>query len=103
MKLLDFPLKVGKKWNETATLREVSTDLVTTVSNSFSVVAFEEVTIPAGTFRAFRIRLFQEDLGRKWSGSCDMWWSPDVKNFIKRSVYTTYWFDDFELASYNIK
>ncbi len=103
MKLLDFPLKVGKKWDQTTTLREVSTGLLRTASNSFSIVAFEEVTVTAGIFRAFKIRLFQHYLDTPWSGSCDMWWSPDVKNFIKRSVYTIKWFDDFELVSYSTK
>lgn len=103
LKLLDFPLQVGKKWTQTITLREVSTGSVSTYSNSFSIVAFEEVTITAGIFRAFRIRWFQSQHGTEWSGHCDMWWSPDVKNFIKRSVYASKWFDDFELVSYSTK
>jgi hypothetical protein len=51
--------------------------------NRFTVEAYELVKVPAGTFKAFRIRLDQENLSthQRWSGVS--WWSPDVRWGVK--------------------
>jgi hypothetical protein len=102
-KLLDFPLRVGKKWDQATRMKEISTNRPVQYSNTYSVEAFEEITVAAGTFKAFRIRWYSRHPDGTWSGQCDVWWSPDVRNFIKRSVYAQRWFDDFELVSYIAK
>jgi hypothetical protein len=69
------------------------------------VEAYEDVTVPAGTFKAYKI-------ARKWSskrrhGQADAWsnvawFAPEVKQVVK--YVTTGRFDDpFELVSYSLK
>lgn len=104
LRTLDFPLKVGKEWTQDIDLRQLSTGETRPYSNHWRVEAFEEVTVKAGTFKAFRILWRQENRGPySWSGSASLWWSPEVKAFVKRAVHTSDWGNDWELASYVLK
>ncbi len=105
LKVLDFPLYVGKEWNQETELRSVTTGLPRIYRNEFKVMAYEEVTVKAGKFKAFRIAWVQEtrNVANPFVGHADLWWSPEVKNFVKRHVYTTRWLTDSELESYTLK
>lgn len=101
LRILEFPLRVGKEWTQTIDLRESSSGAMRPYVNRWKVDAFEEVTVKAGTFKAFRISWYQENRGvYLWSGSASLWWSPEVKAFVKRAVHTSGWGNDWELASY---
>ena len=63
LKLLDFPLQVGKKWKQTITLRTISSGILSEYSNTFEILAYEEITVKAGSFKAFRIRWYQSQHG----------------------------------------
>lgn len=104
LRMLDFPLRVGKTWSQDIDLRQLSTGAIRPYSNTWKVEAYEEITIKAGTFKAFRIGWHQENRGPyPWSGDATLWWSPDVKVFVKGVAYTSDWFRPWELESYTLK
>jgi hypothetical protein len=50
-----WPLTVGKAWRSANTVTVHATGQKTAVTTDFKVTAFEKVTVPAGTFNAYRI------------------------------------------------
>lgn len=83
-KWLPFPLEVGKEWEEWYS----ATDLrgrVGNYRNFFSVVGHEEITVKAGTFKAFKIKLHQIQNPDHW-GVLYLWYAPEVGYYIKRRV-----------------
>jgi hypothetical protein len=101
---LDFPLKVGKEWTQRLDLRQVSDGAMRPYDNRWKVEAFEVVTVKAGTFKAFRITWRQDNRGEHtWSGTWSLWWSPEVKAYVKRVAHTKASFQDWELASFVLK
>jgi hypothetical protein len=77
--------------------------------NRFKVETYELVKVPAGTFKAFRIRHDQENLTSRRRFT-QAWWSPDVRWFVKGSTwretglgYSAAGGADLELASYSLK
>jgi hypothetical protein len=50
-----WPLTVGKAWRSVNTVTVHATGQKTPVTTDFKVSAFEKVTVPAGTFNAYRI------------------------------------------------
>ena len=91
---LRFPLEVGQTWDgffESETVvrpRNRSTQW----RWKANVVAAEEVTVPAGTFQAFKIeydgRYFAHQGIQSWTGSHKetAWFAPSVNRFVKREV-----------------
>lgn len=102
---LDFPLKVGKEWTQRLDLRQLSDGAVRPFDNRWKVEAFEVVTVKAGTFKAFRITWRQDNRGgqQPWSGTWSLWWSPEVKGYVKQVFHTTGSSQDWELASFVLK
>jgi len=108
-KVLDFPIFVGKKWKDTvrgrtATKREV------TFENEFQIEGVEEVTTPAGIFKAFKIYQKQTvTIPPGSNGWACYWYSPIAKNTVKIEVEkSSYWVgvtwpQDTELISYELK
>ena len=108
-KVLDFPIFVGKKWKDTvrgrtATKREV------TFENEFQIEGVEEVTTPAGIFKAFKIYQKQTvTIPPGSNGWACYWYSPIAKNTVKTEVEkSSYWAgvtwpQDTELISYELK
>ena len=89
-KFLQFPLEVGKKWEgrwETTSLTQE-----TRWTASAEVEAIESVTVPAGTFQAFKVKFQGTYNGRafatgrgSWTGSRQetAWYAPAVKRVVK--------------------
>ena len=101
---VEFPLRVGKTWKRDTKLAPVGGGTPQPYSNDFKVEGYEEITVKAGTFKAFRISWYQVNRGpRSWSGQADLWWSPDVRNFVKAVPFTSNWFQPWELESYVLK
>ena len=79
---LKFPLSVGQKWNHDYRTKIVGTRDLHARRVEFQVLGVEDVTTPAGTFRAFKI--VKED----WSGPTSRWvttyyYSPDTGSVVK--------------------
>jgi hypothetical protein len=86
---LVFPLVVGKKWEHSNTAPHPTCGQ-NTADLKNEVVAWEEVTVPAGTFRAIRI-----DSQGYWSSSCGrdrlaykFWYAPEVHWLVKSEAVT---------------
>lgn len=104
-KILDFPLFVGKKWDD-------STDIIfrgqsRSANTNYQVEALEDVQTSAGTFKSFRISakaFFPHEKNRKeyWM---KLWYSPEVKFWIKREVDRNYMgqIGDAILVDYKLK
>jgi hypothetical protein len=54
--LYDWPLWVGKSWPNEFQLKSYERNETLEIKFVFAVEAFEEVTVPAGSFKTFRIR-----------------------------------------------
>jgi hypothetical protein len=81
----DFPIYVGKKWGKMVSGKDtggMSMDYL----HEFKVLSFEEVTVPAGTFKAFKIE-FSKTVAARTSSVIRQyfWFSPEVKTIIKSS------------------
>ncbi|WP_243309939.1 hypothetical protein [Fundidesulfovibrio agrisoli] len=81
---LIFPMKVGasQTFRHSATTPKGTQNYTMTVT----VEAAEEVAVPAGTFKTFRLRVAKKnDTG--WTGDYVMWYSPEVRYFVR--IYDT--------------
>ncbi|HWP38034.1 MAG TPA: hypothetical protein VNL18_10825 [Gemmatimonadales bacterium] len=94
-----WPLKVGKTWYWSGTWEDTERTLQRYIySDVWTVERYEEVTVPAGTFKAFKIV-------RRVPGTNaydEIWFSPQVKSIVKSrgsSAAGTY---DEELVSYKV-
>lgn len=91
--IVQFPLYVGQTWNENYTFVEWTyqeeTDAWTetseiTVEIEAEVKGIESVTVPAGTFEAYKIEVMYYTFKMVKSV---IWYSPEVKNSIKGEAY----------------
>ena len=80
-----WPLYVGKSWTASYTYRDnVRGMSMGPIKVDYRVAAYEDVTIPAGTWKAFRIE--SESGGSSFSTS---WYAPDIKLTVKMVSETT--------------
>lgn len=105
LKFVDFPLRVGKEWNQKVEARQAGTGALREYFNRFKIETYEEVTVKAGTFKAFRIAWHQErhHPAPGWSGDAQFWWSPETKCGVKGLANDPRWFAPYELESYTLK
>lgn len=76
-----WPLLVGKQWKQQGHITFHRQGRSERFEAQLGVEAFEEVTVPAGTFRAWRIRSFEPD------GTVGVdWLSPDLGIYVKRLI-----------------
>ncbi len=81
--LFSWPLWVGKSWTTTFTYYDrVRERKVENASEEYTVQAYEEITVPAGTWKAFKIHT---QVGRT---STTVWYAPDIKLIVKRTNET---------------
>lgn len=86
---LTFPMKVGKKWEHSNSYAHERCGNTTSDLKS-EVIGWEDVTVPAGTFRALRI-----DSSGYWKNNCGsdrlaykFWYVPKVKWLVKSEALT---------------
>ena len=94
--LVEFPLRVGKEWSmefevayhgETGEISQVMPD-----RRKARVEAWETIRVPAGEFRVLRVvnegrrRMHRRDGEFNVPVRETVWYSPDVKNFVKREA-----------------
>lgn len=99
---LDFawPLAVGKTWEQSYRI-ERPIDRTTTDRNSQYTVDVEEtVTVPAGTFRTLKITWRNKNTN---AVIYEMWYAPDVKQWIKIREVLSNGIRERELISFKVK
>jgi hypothetical protein len=75
-----WPLQVGKQWSATVTWTDNGEQEKTYVlTGVWMVEAYEEVKVPAGTFKAFKVSRREIESG----ASQDFWYSPVAKGWVK--------------------
>jgi hypothetical protein len=80
----DYPLMVGKTWTKSYKLTVHASRRVFPFDATFKVEAYEDVTVPAGTFKAFKISSSTN------TGSEDTYWfAPELGLFVKQSLRRT--------------
>lgn len=108
-KLFDFPIFVGKKWTDTTTAIPLRGSIEVTYVNDFKIEGIEEITTPAGVFKAYKIHYKQTNMVRGNNGWARFWYSPEGKTWIKREFEkSSFWVgatyaQDTELISYELK
>jgi hypothetical protein len=98
----DYPIWVGKSWTQVYKFKFPKQTI--TAETLWKVEAVEEIKVPAGTFKVFRVTY--SDQG---SNNQIMWWSPEFGIFIKvkfeRTAKSSFGpgVREAELYSYDIK
>lgn len=88
LKKFDFPLQVGKKWDGTADKMLFSNGKHGKFFLKGEVLAFEKITVPAGTFDAYKILLTLDAIGTDEDANIGhtvetYWYAPSVKREVK--------------------
>lgn len=79
-----WPLKVGKSWTRNVTVTDHASKQTFPVETRITVEAYEDVSVPAGTFKAWRLRQVDN------LGNDDVhWFNPDVTVFLKQKLTRT--------------
>jgi hypothetical protein len=80
----DWPLVVGKTWTKSYRMTVIAKNQVIPFDATYKVEAYEDVTVPAGTFKAFKISSSTN------TGSEDTYWfTPELGLFVKQSLRRT--------------
>ena len=80
----NWPLMVGKTWTSSHRMTLIAKNQVFPFETTYRVEAYEDVTVPAGTFKAFKIRSSSN------TGSEDTYWyAPEPGVFVKQSLRRT--------------
>ena len=80
--LFSWPLQVGNAWRWRARWQDyvVRPDFSGSFWTDYEVKAYEEVTVPAGTFMAYRVELVRT----QYEGHTDIaWFAPEIGQVIK--------------------
>ena len=87
LKYFDFPLFPGKTWQQTTTETHIKTGAKRSHTVSAVVGPWEEMTVPAGTFRTIKIELrtnlFDPSTGESIGGTDTSWYAPTVRRSVK--------------------
>ena len=87
LKYFDFPLFPGKTWRQVTTETNIKTGASRSHTISGTVGQWEDVSVPAGTFRAIKIELqtelFDPGTGERIAGSDTSWYAPEVRRSVK--------------------
>ena len=93
-----WPLKVGRQWRNVYTVEKPQKESSSDRDNRVVVTRLEEVTVPAGKFKTFKIEIYSSYSGELLS---ERWYSPKVKFYVK---YINYGSSrrERELISFNV-
>lgn len=100
----DWPLTVGKSFSRNYRFVNHVTKQSTDVRSTMTVESYEDVTVPAGTFKAFRVR-YTDSMGVEGVS----WYSPDAGTWVKIQNKRNSNFpagpgtQDIDLLSYSLK
>lgn len=93
----DWPLFVGKKWDSAGKM--IRNGGAIDLSTHHEVKGYGKVKVPAGEFDAFYI-LSRSDYGARIT---ELWYSPEIKYYVKGVTYTNSGKSVEELNSYQLK
>jgi TolB-like protein len=96
-KRLEFPLFVGKKWNDE--FDGWTRKGIRHFTNDYIVDKYETITTKAGSFKAFKIIRLGSIPEKSWKGKEEYWYSPEAKCIV-RSIPD--WRYGSELLSYKL-
>jgi len=96
-KRLEFPLFVGKKWNDEFDAWKRGN--IRHFTNEYIVDKYETVNTKAGSFKAFKIIRLGSIPKKSWKGKEEYWYSPEAKRIV-RSIPD--WRYGSELLSYKL-
>jgi len=96
-KRLEFPLFVGKKWNDE--FDSWSRKGIRHFFNEYVVDKYETITTKAGAVKAFKIIRRASNPKKNWKGKEEYWYSPEAKRIV-RSIPD--WRYGSELLSYKL-
>jgi hypothetical protein len=74
----EWPLEVGKSWTKTYQSTNHGTKRTVSYESTQKVEAYEDVTVPAGTFKAFRIKT-----STSMGDDNVVWYSPELGIWVK--------------------
>jgi hypothetical protein len=84
--IFSWPLAVGNYWRNAYAEENLKNKSKDTIDLSMVVSTIEEITVPAGTFQAARIEIYDPKSGRLLF---ERWYSPQAKYYIKTRAYVT--------------
>jgi hypothetical protein len=99
----EFPLVVGKTWTKSYQVTAHATNKTTSFDTTWKVEAYEDLTVPAGTFKVFKIT-YADTTGQENI----YWYNPELGSWPKSSFTRTAKFaagpgtNEAELVSYTI-
>ena len=79
----DWPLEVGKTWTKSYRMTIHPKNQTIPYDSTSKIEAYEDVTVPAGTFKAFKVS------SSSMLGESVMWFSPELGLFVKQSQKRT--------------
>ena len=108
LRSFDFPFYVGKQWRSVFTFQDNQKGLSwTPVEVFWHVKEYDEVSVPAGKFRAF---LLESEPSTNWGIRREqVWYAPQAKQLVKRlrertsAHYEGKGKDTWELVQYTLK
>lgn len=80
----NWPLEVGNTWTKSTRLTNHVTKQTMALTYTQKVEAYEDVTVPAGTFKAFRV-----STANSTGDDNVQWFSPDLGIFVKSILKRT--------------
>ena len=99
LQVLSWPLEVGKEWENPYLLERPKEKTSKTIDRRLVVAKVEEVKVPAGTFKAFKIERYTSYSGELFT---EYWYSPKVKWFVKIKRYRRDGVRETELINYKV-
>jgi hypothetical protein len=108
LRSFDFPFYVGKEWRSVFTFQDNQKGLSwTPVEVFWRVKEYDEISVPAGKFRAF---LIESEPSTNWGIRKEqVWYAPQVKQLVKRirertaAHYEGRGKDTWELVQYTLR
>jgi hypothetical protein len=95
-----WPLQVGKSWSVTVTWEDDAPARRVVLTTVWAVEAHEDITTPAGTFKAFKVSRREVQSG----ATREFWYSPVVKGWVKvRATDTAAGSYEEELTAYSAR
>jgi len=83
-----WPLWVGKQWRASPTAYDrVKGRSWSPIEDFWKVEAYEDVTVPAGTYKAFRLR---STPGKNSRANHTIWYAPEIKLIVKEVAERTW-------------
>ncbi len=95
-----WPLETGKTWTQTFHYERLRDRTTQEIASACQVEGEETITVPAGTFRTFKIVCRSQRTG---SLRHESWYSPEVKQKVRERDYFSYGIRDRELIAFRLK